>query len=192
MIQYIEQDIKGLFLMIPDVYADSRGSFAEIVKEEEMRLKTGASRMIQDNESVSARGVLRGMHLQKGEYSQAKWVRCPYGAVWDVVVDLRVASPTYGQSRGFYLSQENHHQLYIPRNFAHGYVALTDQALFQYRVDNVYNPQSECCIHYLDPDLAIDWDWARWGIENLILSDKDALGISFREYEQEISLIKNI
>lgn len=190
MIQYIPQDIEGLYLIVPDVYSDTRGYFSETAKEEEMMAHTGALRTVQDNESLSSKGVLRGMHLQMGSSSQAKWVRCPYGMVWDVVVDLRPNSPTYGQYRGFVLSQENHHQLYIPRQFAHGYVALSEQALFQYKVDNAYDPTSECCIHYRDPRLAIDWDLSRWGISSPILSAKDDMGISLTEYESLVALCR--
>ena len=131
--------------------------------------------------------VLRGLHLQRGEASQAKLVRCVVGEIIDLIVDLRRDSATYGQWRSYHLSETNHRQLYIPREFAHGFLVLSEQAKFLYKVDNGYAPSSELCIRYDDPQLAIPWE--SWGIapEELILSDKDLRGIFLADYTASLS-----
>ena len=156
--KFTQLDIPGLWLIEPVRYGDSRGYFSEVFKLEEFREATGTDiRFIQDNESVSSRGVLRGLHMQSDEFAQAKLVRVSQGAVFDVAVDLRPGSPTRGRWVGVELSQENGRQLFIPRGFAHGFLVLSDMAQFQYKVDNVYAPQSEVSVRYDDPDLGITW-----------------------------------
>lgn len=156
--KFTQLDIPGVWLIEPVRYGDSRGYFSEVFKLEEFREATGTDILfIQDNESVSSRGVLRGLHMQSDEFAQAKLVRVSQGAVFDVAVDLRPGSPTRGRWVGVELSQENGRQLFIPRGFAHGFLVLSDMAQFQYKVDNVYAPQSEVSVRYDDPDLGITW-----------------------------------
>lgn len=176
--KFTEQAIKGLWLIEPVRYGDLRGYFCETFKREEFVSHVGNVEFIQDNESVSRKGVLRGLHFQKGEYSQAKLVRVSQGCVLDVVVDLRGGSPTYGRHFAVELSQENALQLFIPRGFAHGFVVLSDVAQFQYKVDNVYCPQSECTLKFDDPVLGIDW---RIRVEEMLLSEKDRLGVLLKD-----------
>ena len=165
-----ETHIKGTFLVTPQVFGDSRGYFCETFKKGEFEDRVGRVDFIQDNESQSSRGVLRGLHFQKGEYAQAKLVRVIRGAVLDVAVDIRPDSPTFGKHFAVELTGENKLQLFIPRGMAHGFVVLRDDTVFTYKVDNVYSPQNESGIRYDDPDL--DIDWLLPGTE-LILSEKD-------------------
>lgn len=165
-----ETHIKGTFLVTPQVFGDSRGYFCETFKKGEFDDRVGRVDFIQDNESQSSRGVLRGLHFQKGEYAQAKLVRVIRGAVLDVAVDIRPDSPTFGKHFAVELTGENKLQLFIPRGMAHGFVVLRDDTVFTYKVDNVYSPQNESGIRYDDPDL--DIDWLLPGTE-LILSEKD-------------------
>lgn len=156
--KFTQLDIPGVWMIEPVRHGDSRGYFSEVFKMEEFRSATGVDTVfIQDNESVSSRGVLRGLHMQAGEYAQAKLVRVSQGVVFDVAVDLRPDSPTSGQWVGVELSQENGRQLFIPRGFAHGFLVLSELAQFQYKVDNVYAPQSEISVRYDDKDLDIAW-----------------------------------
>jgi len=179
--EYRETAVSGVFVIQPRVFADSRGYFVESFKQAEFEQHVGAVNFIQDNESKSARGVLRGLHYQRGAFSQAKLVRVISGTVFDVAVDLRRSSPTFGQHVAIELSGENKTQLFIPRGFAHGFLVLSDEAVFTYKVDNVYAPQSEACIRWSDPELAVRWP--RVGEGGLILSPKDMLGVPFREAE---------
>ena len=165
-----ETHIKGTFLVTPQVFGDSRGYFCETFKKGEFDDRVGRVDFIQDNESQSSRGVLRGLHFQKGEYAQAKLVRVIRGAVLDVAVDIRPDSPTFGKHFAVELTGENKLQLFIPRGMAHGFVVLRDDTVFTYKVDNVYSPRNESGIRYDDPDL--DIDWLLPGTE-LILSEKD-------------------
>ncbi len=144
----------------------------------------GELAVVQENESVSRKGVLRGLHLQERPYQQAKLVRCVSGKIWDVVVDLRPNSSTYGQHLAFELSGSNHKQLFIPSGFAHGFLTLSDEAILQYKVNNAYNPQSERTIRYDDPTLAIDWLGQGITADELIISDKDLAGLSFDDYQR--------
>ena len=175
---YIEQSIAGVFIIEPRRFGDSRGYFMESFKLDEFRANVGDISFVQDNESFSTRGVLRGLHFQMGEWSQAKLVRVSRGCVIDVAVDLRPESPTCGKYVAVELSQENARQLFIPRRFAHGFVVLSDEAQFQYKVDNVYAPQAEATLRYDDPALAIDWHLPA---SELLLSEKDLRGISLAE-----------
>lgn len=170
---FIEQDIKGVWVIEPERYGDKRGYFSEVFKQAEFETHVGHVDFVQDNESFSTRGVLRGLHFQRGEWSQAKLVRVSQGTVLDVAVDLRHGSPTWGQHVAVILSAETGRQLFIPRGFAHGFVVLSDEAQFQYKVDNIYVPQSEATLRFDDPALAIDWLIAP---EEMVLSDKDTQG----------------
>lgn len=166
--------------MQPKVFGDARGYFMETFRQEEFDSMVAPVRFVQDNESKSTRGVLRGLHYQKGAYSQAKLVRVIQGRVLDVAVDLRKSSPTFLQHVAVELSGENKRQLFVPRGFAHGFVVLSDEAVFCYKVDNVYAPQAECCIRYDDPAIGVEWPLPA---EELLLSAKDAQGISVHEAE---------
>ncbi|MBQ4345273.1 MAG: dTDP-4-dehydrorhamnose 3,5-epimerase [Muribaculaceae bacterium] len=176
--RFTEQKIKGVWIIEPRRFGDARGYFMESFKREEFESHIGVVDFVQDNESMSTRGVLRGLHFQKGEWSQAKLVRVSQGMVLDVVVDLRGDSPTYGQHVAVELSQENCRQLYMPRGMAHGFVVLSETAQFQYKVDNVYAPQAEATLRFDDPTLAIDW---RLPKDELLLSEKDLKGLSLSE-----------
>lgn len=176
--RFTEQKIKGVWIIEPRRFGDARGYFMESFKREEFESHIGVVDFVQDNESMSTRGVLRGLHFQKGEWSQAKLVRVSQGMVLDVVVDLRGDSPTYGQHVAVELSQENCRQLYMPRGMAHGFVVLSETAQFQYKVDNVYAPQTEATLRFDDPALAIDW---RLPKDELLLSEKDLKGLSLSE-----------
>lgn len=171
---FIEQDIKGVWIIEPKRFGDKRGYFSEVFKQAEFEDHIGHVDFVQDNESFSSKGVLRGLHFQRGEWSQAKLVRVSQGNVLDVVVDLRHGSPTWGKHLAVELNADTGRQLFIPRGFAHGFVVLSDVAQFQYKVDNLYAPQSEATLRYDDPDVGIDWciDPA-----DMILSDKDLHGL---------------
>lgn len=175
---YIQTEIDGVWLIEPNVFSDERGYFMETFKKEEFEAHIGPVDFIQDNESKSSFGVLRGLHYQKGESSQAKLVRVLKGEVFDVAVDLRKSSPTFGKYVGVLLSEENKRQFFIPRGFAHGFAVLSEEAVFVYKVDNKYNPQAESSILYNDETLGIEWPLAE---SQMVLSPKDKHGMSFKE-----------
>ena len=161
--------ITGSWLLTPKVHSDSRGQFVESFQKGVFAEQTGLSiDFIQDNEVVSHHGVVRGLHLQKDPHGQAKLIRVVQGRIYDVAVDLRANSPTYGEWFGVELSADNQTQLFLPRGFAHGYSVLSERAIVQYKVDAPYNPQAENGIRYNDPNLGIDWQ-----VDNPILSEKD-------------------
>lgn len=167
----LKTDIQEVLILEPRVFEDPRGYFFESFSVRDFREATGLDvEFVQENQSKSAFGVLRGLHFQKGEHAQAKLVRVVKGAVLDVAVDIRPDSPTFGKHVAVELSDTNFRQLYIPRGFAHGYVVLSPEAIFQYKTDNYYCPESEGAIIWNDPALAIDW---RLGANDIILSDKD-------------------
>lgn len=155
--EYIETAIKGVYIIEPKVFNDSRGYFMEAWKLTDFEQHIGKTTFIQDNESKSSFGVLRGLHFQKGEASQAKLVRVIKGRVLDVAVDMRKSSPTFGQHVMVELSEENKRQFFIPRGFAHGFLVLSEEAIFTYKVDNVYAPQAESGVRWNDPQLNIEW-----------------------------------
>lgn len=173
---FTELEINGVWLIEPKRFGDNRGYFCETFKLEEFESHVGKINFVQDNESMSTYGVLRGLHFQRGKWSQAKLVRVSQGRVLDVAVDLRRGSSTYGRHVAVELSQENAHQLFIPRGFAHGFVVLSETAQFQYKVDNVYAPQSEATLRFDDEALGIDW---RIPHSDMKLSEKDMRGLSF-------------
>ena len=155
--EYIRTEIEGVFIIEPRVLNDARGYFFEAWKQEEFNEHVGKVNFIQDNESKSSFGVLRGLHYQKGDLSQAKLVRVIKGKVLDVAVDIRKSSPTFGKHVMVELSEENKRQFFIPRGFAHGFLVLSDEAIFTYKVDNPYAPQAEAGIRWNDPEIAIEW-----------------------------------
>ena len=155
---YIEQSVKGVFVIEPKVFGDSRGFFYESFKQAEFDEHIGHHvEFVQENQSKSSKGVLRGLHYQKGDASQAKLVRVVKGSVLDVAVDIRKSSPTFGKYVAVELSEENIRQLFIPRGFAHGFLVLSDEAVFTYKVDNVYAPQADAGIMFNDPQVGIEW-----------------------------------
>ena len=176
--EYIMTDLEGVWILEPQVFGDSRGYFMETWKQSEFETCIGSVNFIQDNESKSSYGVLRGLHYQRGEWSQAKLVRVIKGRVLDVAVDLRKGSPTFGKHITVELSEENKRQFFIPRGFAHGFLVLSEEAIFCYKVDNVYAPQSECSIRFDDPTLNIQWPIPA---EDMKLSKKDTEGCAFAD-----------
>ncbi|TLX73227.1 dTDP-4-dehydrorhamnose 3,5-epimerase [Labilibacter sediminis] len=170
--KFIKTEIEDLILIEPNIFGDRRGYFLEAYNHDKFKEHIGEVNFIQVNESKSSYGVLRGLHYQKPPYSQAKLVRCIEGKVLDVVVDLRKDSPTYGQHQCFELSGENKHQLYVPRGFAHGFVVLSEFAIFSYMVDNKYAPDYDSGIAWNDKDLNIDWQLPG---KDIILSEKDKI-----------------
>ena len=155
--EFKKTNIEGVYIIEPRVFNDSRGYFFEAWKKAEFEANIGPVEFIQDNESKSSYGVLRGLHYQKGACSQAKLVRVIKGKVLDVAVDIRKSSPTFGQHVMVELSDENKRQFFIPRGFAHGFLVLSDEAIFTYKVDNAYAPQADAGIRWNDPDLNIKW-----------------------------------
>lgn len=171
--EVIKTDIDGVLILEPKVFGDARGYFFESFNAAEFEARTGVrTTFVQDNESKSRYGVIRGLHFQKGRYAQSKLVRVVRGRVLDVAVDIRRGSPTFGRHVAVELSEENKRQLFIPRGFAHGFAVLSQEALFQYKCDNPYAPQHEGAVAWNDPQIGIDWHMAA---EDAILSDKDKL-----------------
>lgn len=181
---YIKTEIPDVWVCEPKVFADARGYFMETWRASDFNEHIGHEvNFVQDNQSMSSRGVLRGLHFQKGEFSQAKLVRVLQGTVVDVAVDLRQSSPTFGKYVMVELSAENKRQLFIPRGFAHGFQVISDTAVFTYKVDNVYAPQAECSIRYDDPKIGIAWPITN--PQELLLSEKDLQhAVSFDEAEK--------
>ena len=168
--EVIKTDIEGVVIIEPRIFRDDRGYFFESFSQRDFQEKVCNTVFVQDNESKSSYGVLRGLHFQKPPYAQSKLVRVIKGAVLDVAVDIRKGSPTFGQHVAVELTEDNHRQFFIPRGFAHGFCVLTDEVIFQYKCDNFYAPQSEGALAWDDPDLGIDW---RLPAEKVILSEKD-------------------
>lgn len=166
----IKTDIDGLVIIEPRVFGDSRGYFFESFSERDFKREVADVDFVQDNESKSSYGVVRGLHFQRPPYAQAKLVRVVKGKVLDVAVDLRKGSPTFGHHVAVELSEDNHRQMFIPRGFAHGFSVLSDEVIFQYKCDNFYAPQSEGAVAWDDPDLGIDW---KVPADKALLSDKD-------------------
>lgn len=180
--KYLTTPIEGVRIVEPQRFGDARGYFMETFRLEEFRREVAPGiEFVQANESLSTRGVLRGLHFQKGEWSQAKLVRVSQGRVLDVVVDLRPDSPTYGQHLAVELTAENGRQLFVPRGFAHGFIVLSDVAQFQYFVDNTYHPEAEATLRYDDPELGIEWPLPA---SELNLSPKDLKGYSLAELRE--------
>lgn len=167
----IKTAIEDVVIIEPDVFGDARGYFFESYSQKKFDEQVRPVKFVQDNESKSKYGVLRGLHFQKGRDAQSKLVRVVKGRVLDVAVDIRKGSPTFGQYVTVELTEDNHRQLFVPRGFAHGFSVLSEEAIFQYKCDNLYAPQSEGAIAWNDPDIAIDWQLPA---EDVLLSAKDA------------------
>ena len=178
--KYTNTNIEGLINIEPKIFGDQRGYFLETYNQETFQETFGSVTFVQDNESKSSKGVLRGLHFQKPPFEQAKLVRCIEGEVLDVAVDIRRKSPTYGEHFSIILSGKNKRQLFIPRGFAHGFVVLSETATFAYKVDNSYSPEHEDGIMWNDPSLDIDWEI---DTQNVKLSDKDKNLSSFMNFE---------
>jgi len=170
MIKVIETQIPGVVIIEPAVFGDTRGYFLESWNQQDFEEAVGPVNFVQDNESKSRYGVVRGLHFQKAPYSQSKLVRVVSGKVLDVAVDIRKGSPTFGRHVSVELTGDNHRQIFIPSGFAHGFAVLSPEAVFQYKCDKFYNPDAEGAISWDDPDLGIDW---RLPLEDIILSEKD-------------------
>ncbi|MDR1886657.1 MAG: dTDP-4-dehydrorhamnose 3,5-epimerase [Prevotellaceae bacterium] len=168
--EFEEIFIRGAFVIKPGVFGDDRGYFFESFRKDEFEANIGAVNFIQDNESKSSAGVLRGLHFQKGKYAQAKLVRVIKGAVLDVIADIRPDSPTFGKYFAIELTETNKLQLFLPRGMAHGFLVTENDTVFSYKVDNIYSPENESGIIFNDPTLSIDWKLPE---SSLLLSDKD-------------------
>ena len=166
----IKTSIEGLLILEPRIFEDSRGYFFESFSQREFDEKVGKITFVQDNESKSSYGVMRGLHFQRPPFTQSKLVRCVRGAVLDVAVDIRKGSPTYGQNVSVELTEDNHRQFFIPKGFAHGFAVLSEISIFQYKCDEFYHPESEGGISILDDSLGIDWMIPN---KHVILSEKD-------------------
>lgn len=175
---YIQTEIDGVWVIEPNVLLDARGYFMEAFKEEDFCAHIGDVHFIQENESKSSFGVLRGLHYQKGACSQAKLVRVLRGKVLDVAVDLCRSSPTFGKHVSVELSEENKRQFFIPRGFAHGFLVLSNEAVFVYKVDNTYVPRSEASVRFNDESIGIEWPLAE---DQLLLSEKDRHAVSLKD-----------
>jgi dTDP-4-dehydrorhamnose 3,5-epimerase len=175
----IKTDIEGVVIIEPNVFEDSRGYFFESFSKREFNEKVANINFVQDNESKSSYGVIRGLHFQKPPYAQSKLVRCVRGKVLDVALDIREDSPTYGKHVAVELSEDNHRQLFIPKGFAHGFSVLSDEAVFQYKCDEFYHPEADGGISLLDNSLGIDWKV----YDNINLSDKDVKRDGFNNFK---------
>ena len=178
--EVIKTNIEGVVIIEPRLFKDDRGYFFESFSQREFDEKVRPIKFVQDNESMSSYGVMRGLHFQTMPYSQSKLVRCVKGTVLDVAVDIRKGSPTYGQHVAVELTGENHRQFFIPRGFAHGFAVLSETAQFCYKVDNVYAPHEEVTLFYNDPHVAVQWPIKA---EEMLLSEKDKKGLGFEEIE---------
>ena len=176
--KFIKTEISDVYIIEPSVFGDNRGYFLESFNLEKFEENVYPIKFVQDNESKSSKGVLRGLHFQKPPFNQAKLVRCIEGRVMDVAVDIRKGSPTYGQHVAVELTGENKRQLFVPRGFAHGFSVLSDTAIFAYKVDNIYAPESDSGIRYDDKDLNIDWGLPE---EDAKLSVKDKILPAFKD-----------
>ena len=178
--EVIKTDIEGVVIIEPRIFKDDRGYFYESFSQREFEEKVCRTTFVQDNQSKSSYGVLRGLHFQKPPYCQSKLVRCIKGVVLDVAVDIRKGSPTFGKYVAVELSEDNHRQFFVPRGFAHGFAVLTPEAVFQYKCDNFYNKESEGSVAWNDPQLGIDW---RIPADKVLLSQKDKLSKNIAEAE---------
>lgn len=168
--EVIKTDIEGVVIIEPKIFKDSRGYFFESYSKREFDEKVRPIDFVQDNESMSTYGVMRGLHFQRPPFTQSKLVRCVKGRVLDVAVDIRKGSPTYGKHVAVELTEDNHRQFFIPRGFAHGFAVLSDEAVFQYKCDNYYHPEADGGISILDESLGIDW---HINLDKALLSEKD-------------------
>lgn len=179
----ISTDIEGVVIIEPDVFGDARGYFMESWSQQRFNESVREVEFVQDNQSKSCYGVVRGLHFQRGEHSQSKLVRVAQGRVLDVAVDIRRGSPTFGRHIAVELSDENHRQLFIPRGFAHGFSVLSSEAVLQYKCDNYYSPENEGAIAWNDPTIGINWQLP---VEDIILSAKDMHHPTLAEAEEAL------
>ena len=182
--EVINTAIDGVVIIEPKVFKDQRGYFFESFSQREFEAKVRKINFVQDNESMSSYGVMRGLHFQRPPYTQSKLVRCVKGKVLDVAVDIRKGSPTYGQHVAVELSEDNHRQFFVPRGFAHGFAVLSDTAVFQYKCDNFYAPQADGGISIKDESLGIDW---KIPTDMVILSEKDSLHSCLKDFDSPFS-----
>ncbi|MFR9620596.1 MAG: dTDP-4-dehydrorhamnose 3,5-epimerase [Rikenellaceae bacterium] len=182
--EVIKTELEGVVIIEPRIFSDDRGYFYESFSQREFSEKVCDTVFVQDNQSKSSYGVLRGLHFQKAPHAQSKLVRVLKGRVVDVAVDIRKGSPTYGKHVAVELTEDNHRQLFIPRGFAHGFVVLSEEAIFQYKCDNFYSKESEGALMWNDSELAIDWGISE---AEAILSDKDRLNSSFADFDSPFS-----
>ena len=180
--EVIETSVSGLLIIKPRVFCDARGYFFESFSQREFEEKVGPICFVQDNESMSSYGVMRGLHFQRPPFTQRKLVR---GAVLDVAVDIRKGSPTYGQHVAIELTEENHLQFFVPQGFAHGFSVLSETAVFQYKCDNFYAPQADDGISILDESLGIDWKIPK---DKAILSEKDMRHVLLKDFDSPFSI----
>lgn len=185
----IKTAINGLIIIEPTVFKDTRGYFFESFSQKEFEKKVRKINFVQDNESLSSYGVIRGLHFQYPPFTQSKLVRCVKGKVLDVAVDIRKGSPTYGQHVAVELSEDNHRQFFVPRGFAHGFAVLSGIAIFQYKCDNFYNPQSDGGISIKDDSLDINW---KISVENAVLSEKDTKHPFLKNFDSPFSININL
>ncbi|WP_308596366.1 dTDP-4-dehydrorhamnose 3,5-epimerase [uncultured Parabacteroides sp.] len=187
--EVIKTAIDGVVIIEPKIFKDSRGYFFESFSQNEFEDKVRKINFVQDNESMSSYGVMRGLHFQRPPYAQSKLVRCVKGRVLDVAVDIRKGSPTFGQHVAVELSEENHRQFFIPRGFAHGFAVLSDTAVFQYKCDNFYHPEADGGISIKDESLGIDW---KIPMKEAILSDKDLKHNCLRNFDSPFDYNVNL
>ena len=185
----IPTEIQGLVRIEPRIFGDNRGYFFESFSERRFKELVADVDFVQDNESMSSYGVMRGLHFQAPPFTQSKLVRCVKGKVLDVAVDIRKGSPTYGQHVAVELSEDNHRQFFVPRGFAHGFAVLSDTAIFQYKCDNFYAPQADGGISILDKDLGIDWQIPT---DKALLSDKDLKHALLKDFDSPFSIDMNL
>ncbi len=187
--EVIKTDIEGVVIIEPRIFKDARGYFFESYSKKEFDEKVRPVDFVQDNESMSAKGVMRGLHFQRPPYTQSKLVRCVKGRVLDVAVDIRKGSPTYGKHVAVELSEDNHRQFFVPRGFAHGFAVLSDVAVFQYKCDNFYHPEADGGISIADESLGIDW---QIDPSNAVLSEKDLKHELLKDFDSPFDININL
>ena len=187
--EVIQTAIEGLVIIEPKIFKDARGYFFESFSQREFDEKVRKINFVQDNESMSGYGVMRGLHFQRPPFTQSKLVRCVKGRVLDVTVDIRKESPTYGRHVAVELSEENHRQFFVPRGFAHGFAVLSKTAVFQYKCDNFYTPEADSGISLQDESLGIDW---RIPISHAILSEKDTKHLCLKDFDSPFDYRVNL
>ncbi len=189
MINVIKTEIEGVVIIEPKVFGDARGYFFESWSQKDFDELVRPIKFVQDNESMSTYGVMRGLHFQRPPFTQSKLVRCVKGAVLDVAMDIRKGSPTYGKHVAVELTEDNHRQFFVPRGFAHGFAVLSETAVFQYKCDNFYAPQADGGISILDDSLGIDW---RIPTDKAILSEKDTKHACLKDFDSPFSITEDL
>lgn len=187
--EVIKTKIEGVVIIEPKVFQDSRGYFFESFSQREFEEKVRKINFVQDNESMSSYGVMRGLHFQRPPFAQSKLVRCVKGRVLDVAIDIRKGSPTYGEHVAVELSEDNHRQFFVPRGFAHGFVVLSETAVFQYKCDNFYAPEADGGINIKDTAIGVDWQIP---MEKAILSEKDTKHLFFKDFDSPFDYNVNL